>query len=149
MSRQGVKIANDQLSALRVSDDILQERFSLIRRLVAKPINRGPSFVDPQPALLSDGTGGVYVGSKHHAADISNLKALGVTAVLNCASGGISRLPVDELKENGIKYAFTNVRQDSFDYPILHNADGSCSKVRRAFRDDLERWFQCMLQFFV
>ena len=40
---------------------------------------------------------------------------------MNCASGGIARLPVDELKECGIRYAFTNVRQDSFTYPILHH----------------------------
>ena len=33
---------------------------------------------------------------------------------------GIARLPVDELKENGIRYAFTNCRQDSYTYPILH-----------------------------
>lgn len=40
---------------------------------------------------------------------------------MNCASGGIARLPVDELKQCGIRYAFTNVRQDSFTYPILHH----------------------------
>ena len=36
------------------------------------------------------------------------------------ATKGIARLPVDELKECGIRYAFTNCRQDSFSYPILH-----------------------------
>ena len=40
----------------------------------------------------------------------------------NCGNfvKGIARLPVDELKECGIRYAFTNCRQDSFSYPILH-----------------------------
>ena len=49
---------------------------------------------------------------------------MNVIAVMNCASGGIARLPVDELKECGIRYAFTNVRQDSFTYPILHFKKG-------------------------
>ncbi|KAL3767244.1 hypothetical protein ACHAW5_005255, partial [Stephanodiscus triporus] len=34
---------------------------------------------------------------------------------------GIARLPVDELRECGISYAFTNCRQDSHTYPILHD----------------------------
>ena len=34
---------------------------------------------------------------------------------------GIARLPVDELRECGITYAFTNCRQDSYTYPILHD----------------------------
>jgi len=126
------------LQSLSLSDDVLQSRLSFLRRLVAKPINRGPDFVDPQPALVEGGC--VLIGSKNHAADIPNLKALGVTAVLNCASGGISRLPVDELKENGIRYAFTNVRQDSFTYPILHDGDGKCSKhleVAKALYEDV------------
>ena len=127
VKRESVSTMNGiGIRSLRLSDDVLESRLSLIRRLVAKPINRGPDFVDPQPALVKGGV--VLIGSKNHAADIANLKALGVTAVLNCASGGISRLPVDELKENGIRYAFTNVRQDSFTYPILHDGDGKCSK---------------------
>ena len=89
------------LKKLSLSDDTLKSRLDLIRRLVAKPIDRGPDFLDPQPALVDC----VLIGSKNHAADIPNLKRLGVTAVLNCASGGISRLPVDELKDNGIRYA--------------------------------------------
>ena len=44
------------------------------------------------------------------------------------ASGGISRLPVEELKESGIRYAFTNCRQDNYNYPILHDKDGTCSQ---------------------
>jgi len=64
---------------------------------------------------------GVLIGNKHHASDVDHLVELGVTAVLNCASGGISRLPVDELRERGIRYGFTNVRQDDLKYPILHD----------------------------
>jgi hypothetical protein len=63
---------------------------------------------------------GVLIGNKYHASDVDNLVKLGVTAVLNCASGGISRLPVNELREKGIRYGFTNVRQDDLRYPILH-----------------------------
>ena len=102
----------------------LETRLQALRRLVAQPFVRG--FLDPQPAVL---TGNVVVGSKYHAMDVLNLKRLGVTAVLNCASGGISRLPVDELEEAGIHYAFTNVRQDNYDYPILFDAknDFECS----------------------
>ena len=47
---------------------------------------------------------------------------------------GIARLPVDELKECGIRYAFTNCRQDSFSYPLLHEK----KKVKRR-PDNLER----------
>ena len=68
------------LKKLSLSDDTLKSRLDLIRQLVAKPINRGPDFVDPQPALVEGGC--VLIGSKNHAADIPNLKRLGVTAVL-------------------------------------------------------------------
>jgi protein-tyrosine phosphatase len=100
-----------------ITNQELEDRLIIIRQQVAQPYTRG--FADPQPAIL---TGGVLIGSKYHAADVSNLKALGVTAVLNCASGGISRLPVDLLEEEGIHYRSTNVRCDDYDYPILHNA---------------------------
>jgi protein-tyrosine phosphatase len=70
------------------------------------------------PEILEDT--GVLIGNKYHASDVDNLVKLGVTAVLNCASGGISRLPVNELREKGIRYGFTNVRQDDLRYPILH-----------------------------
>jgi hypothetical protein len=46
---------------------------------------------------------------------------MNVIAVLNCASGGIARLPVSEMEECGISYSFTNCRQDSHTYPILHD----------------------------
>ena len=33
---------------------------------------------------------------------------------------GIARLPIDELREKGIRYEFTNCRSDSYTYPLLH-----------------------------
>ena len=78
--------------------------------------------------------GGIIIGGARHATNIPLLQSMNVTAVLNCASGGIARLPVDELKEKGIRYAFTNVKQDSYTYPILHE------KKKVAKRpDNLER----------
>eukprot|EP00588_Corethron_pennatum_P022313 CAMPEP_0194320200 /NCGR_PEP_ID=MMETSP0171-20130528/16571_1 /TAXON_ID=218684 /ORGANISM="Corethron pennatum, Strain L29A3" /LENGTH=925 /DNA_ID=CAMNT_0039077681 /DNA_START=45 /DNA_END=2822 /DNA_ORIENTATION=+ len=76
------------------------------------------SATNTAPEILEDT--GVLIGNKYHASDVDNLVKLGVTAVLNCASGGISRLPVNELREKGIRYGFTNVRQDDLRYPILH-----------------------------
>jgi hypothetical protein len=110
---------------LSLSDEDAQPRIDMIRRLVAQPIPKQP-WADPEPAHIE---GCVLIGNKYHAADVANLNRLGVTAVLNCASGGISRLPVDKLEESGIQYAFTNVRQDNYTYPILHDAEsGDCSK---------------------
>eukprot|EP00592_Proboscia_alata_P017137 CAMPEP_0194393786 /NCGR_PEP_ID=MMETSP0174-20130528/123489_1 /TAXON_ID=216777 /ORGANISM="Proboscia alata, Strain PI-D3" /LENGTH=896 /DNA_ID=CAMNT_0039189505 /DNA_START=210 /DNA_END=2901 /DNA_ORIENTATION=+ len=142
-SRDGVKkgsLTDEPLLLGHITQTHLKSRLVKIRSLVAQPIfptkdepnntpdsqslNNRPSanhripFVDPTPALIEGGH--VLIGSKHHAANVSQLIALGVTAVLNCASGGISRLPLDELEENGIRYAFTNCRMDHFDYPILH-----------------------------
>ena len=114
-------------------------RVELIRKYVARPIPTQP-WDDNTPALIpfhedsapdTHGGGGIIIGSARHAANIQLLKSMNCTAVLNCASGGIARLPVDELKECGIRYAFTNCRRDSYDYPILHekrkvsNANGS------------------------
>lgn len=131
-------------------EEHLQSRLEVIRQYVAQPIPHQP-WDDDVPALIpfhdhvgdgdhdvGDGTnnhagstgtsstsggGGIIIGSARHAANIPLLKSLNVTAVLNCASGGIPRLPVDELEENGIRYAFTNCRQDSYTYPILHNKE--------------------------
>ena len=107
----------------------LESRIDLIRKHVAQPIPKQP-WDDNTPALIpfhepsdpdtSRGVGGIIIGSARHASNISLLQSMNVAAVLNCASGGIARLPVDELKDCGIKYAFTNCRRDSFDYPILH-----------------------------
>ena len=116
--------------------DILTKRFSM----VGKKIQRTPDFSDPEPALVEGGR--VMIGNMHHAANIDYLVENGVTAVLNCASGGISRLPVDELKERGIRYAFTNVRQDSYTYPILHDDEGNPSKhlqIAKLLYDDVRK----------
>jgi len=108
----------------------LEKRFATIRQWIAKPIDGFRDdegiFRDPVPAsvIIKIPNGkedtGVLIGNKYHASDVDNLVELGVTAVLNCASGGISRLPVNELREKGIRYGFTNVRQDDLKYPILH-----------------------------
>lgn len=103
----------------------------MIRKWVAKPISsllepETKIFHDPHPATLCQS---ILIGNKYHAANVDYLKKEGVTAVLNCASGGISSLPMDELTEKGIEYRFTNVRQDDIKYPILHSlSDGVCSK---------------------
>lgn len=108
----------------------LQSRLEIIRQFVARPIPKQP-FEDSSPALIPfqyDGKsheecvsgGGILIGSARHAANIPLLQSMNVVAVLNCASGGIARLPVDELKGVGIRYCFTNCRQDSYSYPILH-----------------------------
>lgn len=100
-----------------------------VQQLVAQPIPQS----DPNPSLVGDN---LFVGNKHHAANVKQLLSLGVTAVLNCAPSGIRNLPVDAYEANGIRYAFTNVAQDAHDYPILHSADGTTSEhlnVAKAF----------------
>eukprot|EP00536_Pseudo-nitzschia_multiseries_P005364 jgi/Psemu1/65055/estExt_Genemark1.C_1000065 len=120
----------------------IEHRLIAIRRWIAKPIHSFRDddgvFRDPRPASIRVHTNtntntnhhhstateedtGVLIGNKYHASDVDHLVELGVTAVLNCASGGISRLPMDELREKGIRYGFTNVRQDDLKYPILHD----------------------------
>lgn len=115
-----------------IDEKYVESRLHFIRQHVARPIPQEP-FDDCTPALIpfhesnygagQTNGGGIIVGSARHAADIPLLKSMNVIAVLNCASGGIARLPVEELKECGIRYAFTNVRQDSYTYPILHSKD--------------------------
>ncbi len=131
----------DASSTPLFDEEHLQSRLEVIHQYVAQPIPQQP-WDDNEPALIpfrnhtgsdhddvGDGAanvesdGGIIIGSARHAANIPLLKSLNVTAVLNCASGGIARLPVDELEENGIRYAFTNCRQDSYTYPILHNKE--------------------------
>jgi len=126
----------------------LESRIELIRKHVARPIPKQP-WDDNNPALIpfheptdpdaSRGEGGIIIGSARHAANIPLLKSLNVIAVLNCASGGIARLPVDELKECGIRYAFTNCRRDSYDYPILHEK----KKTANDGGDDIEESYVC------
>ena len=124
-----------------LTQDELEARLAAIRQWVAKPIWEGDSkvtnlqhkppetkysskFQDPRPALIA---GNLWIGNKYHAANVDSLVELGITDVLNCASGGISRLPVDEMSKKGISYHFTNVRQDDLLYPILHDHKGVCS----------------------
>jgi protein-tyrosine phosphatase len=136
MAKNGMKRDRDIMegqqqsknSILPLPATTLQSRLDVIRKYVARPIPmHDPNWTDPQPALVEGGC--VLIGNKYHAADVENLLSLGVTAVLNCASGGISRLPVDQLKESGIGYTFTNVKRDDYDYPILHDSDnGVCSQ---------------------
>lgn len=125
----------------------IEKRFATIRQWIAKPIDSFRDsegiFRDPFPAsvIVKLPTGsnvetfedtGVLIGNKYHASDVDNLVKLGVTAVLNCASGGISRLPVSELRDRGIRYGFTNVRQDDLKYPILHELFEDFSKPLEA-----------------
>ena len=125
------------------NEDQLQSRLCVVRKYVSKPIPEQP-WSDDVPAVIpfhdnddydydnnnnnnnnnssTEGRrGGIIIGSARHAANMSLLKSMNVIAVLNCASGGIARLPVSEMEECGIGYSFTNCRQDSHTYPILHD----------------------------
>ena len=119
------------------NEEQLQSRLCVVRKYVSKPIPEQP-WSDDFPAVIpflhddddddyvdnnnnSSSNGGIIIGSARHAANMSLLKSMNVIAVLNCASGGIARLPVSEMEECGISYSFTNCRQDSHTYPILHD----------------------------
>ena len=109
--------SNVSTSASFLSNEDLEARLSMIRSYVARPIPMALDWTDPEPAWVENTS--VLIGNKHHASNVDSLVQQGVTAVLNCASGGISRLPIDRLKEKGIAYEFTNVRMDDLSYPIL------------------------------
>ena len=100
-----------------LTDEQAQQRLEMIRRYVGKPIPRSENWADPDPAWVEGSQ--ILIGNKYHASKVDDLVRRGVTAVLNCASGGITSLPMDELQARGIKYQFTNVRQDDVAYPIL------------------------------
>ncbi len=100
-----------------LSDEQAKPRLDMIRRHVGKPIPRIDNWTDPDPGWVEGSD--ILIGNKYHASKVDDLVRRGVTAVLNCASGGISRLPMDELQARGIMYQFTNVRQDDVAYPIL------------------------------
>ena len=104
-----------------LSDEEALPRLEMIRRYVTRPIPDSADWTDPEPALVENSS--VLIGNKYHASNVKSLVQQGVTAVLNCASGGISRLPVNELRDNGIGYEFTNVRMDDYAYPILFDND--------------------------
>ncbi|CAB9507294.1 expressed unknown protein [Seminavis robusta] len=106
-----------------LSDTDAQARLEELRQYVAKPMpkhdgNNKP-WTDPSPALVEGSA--VLIGNKYHASNVPALVREQVTAVLNCASGGISRLPMDELQAANIDYEFTNVRRDDVTYPILYD----------------------------
>ena len=122
-----------------------EERLTTIQKWIAQPIDKLRDvttgiFQDPYPAsiIIENNTNrndnniddnedeeddydntGILIGNKYHASDIQHLLQLGVTAVLNCASGGIAQLPVEELKQNGIIYGFTNVRQGTLTLTLM------------------------------
>jgi len=93
----------------------MSERLAMVQRLVAQPV---PSS-DPEPSWIGNS---IFVGNKHHAADVAQLCRLGVTAVMNCAPSGIRGLPINDYRERSISYSFTNVAQDAHTYPILHTS---------------------------
>ena len=99
----------------RMSEDAMSERLAMVQRLVAQPV---PSS-DPEPSWIGNS---IFVGNKHHAADVAQLCRLGVTAVMNCAPSGIRGLPINDYRERSISYSFTNVAQDAHTYPILHTS---------------------------
>ena len=98
-------------------DEEAQPRLEMIRRYVGKPIPRSENWTDPDPAWVEGSN--ILIGNRYHASKVDDLVRMGITAVLNCASGGITSLPMDELQARGIAYRFTNVRQDDVAYPIL------------------------------
>lgn len=115
---------------MTIFDEVqLESRLKMVRGYVAKPIPAQP-WKDERPCLVpfagddrndfDDGRAGIIIGGARHAANPKMLASLGCRAVLNCASGGIARLPIDELREKGIRYEFTNCRSDSYTYPLLH-----------------------------
>ena len=109
------------MTTFGIDEATIEAKLEMVKRLVAGPWPKE----DPAP---SDVGGSIFVGNKHHAANVSVLVGLGVTAVLNCAPSGIRNLPLDGYASNNIFYNFTNVAQDAHDYPILHNHDGVASE---------------------
>ena len=116
-----------------IDDAQMEAKLAMVQGLVAQPVPHS----DPQPGRVGDR---LFVGNKHHVADVQLLLALGVTAVLNCAPSGIRNLPLGAYKANGIRYAFTNVAEDAHHYPILHRRTGAASEhfeVAKAFYDEV------------
>eukprot|EP00929_Paragymnodinium_shiwhaense_P071032 TRINITY_DN36088_c0_g1_i3.p1 TRINITY_DN36088_c0_g1~~TRINITY_DN36088_c0_g1_i3.p1 ORF type:complete len:823 (+),score=178.39 TRINITY_DN36088_c0_g1_i3:65-2533(+) len=106
-----------------ISEEAVKERLGLIQRYVAQPLPG--SATDPEPAFLGEG---LFLGSRHHAADVDKLVSLGVTALLNCAPLGISSLPFDAYESKGIRYKATNCRRDDETY-----CDFACTQVQRLY----------------
>ena len=122
------KMNTSESIILPLKESDLQRRLEYIQRYVGRqiPSARDPEWIDPGPKLIQGSS--ILIGSKYHAADLESLRKWNVTAVLNCASGGISRLPLEKLQQNGIRYVYTNVKSDDYNYPILHDKYGVCSQ---------------------
>ncbi|CAK9055815.1 unnamed protein product [Durusdinium trenchii] len=110
--------SNGAKASLQISQEYMEEKLQMLRGLVAQPIENN---CDSCPSQVGDG---LFVGNKKHATDVRTLVSLGVTGALNCAPTGISSLNLDVYTENGISYGFTNVSQDNYGYPILHDRSG-------------------------
>jgi len=122
----------------------MEKKLTMLRRLVAQPINgqdtcpsQAPhhyvtahaAFSKPSAQHPTAQVGeGLFVGNKRHATDVRTLVSLGVTGAMNCAPTGISSLNLDVYTHHGIAYGYTNVSQDDFRYPILHDRDGQRSE---------------------
>lgn len=104
---------------LQISQAYMERKLQMLRQLVAQPIPA--DACDTCPSQVGEG---LFVGNKKHAKDVETLVSLGVTGALNCAPTGISSLNLDVYTENGITYGFTNVSQDNYGYPILHDRSG-------------------------
>ena len=79
-------------------------------RLVKDPKWRA----DEQPAAFTES---IFVGSARHAEDLSTLRSLGVTAVLNLAPGACDD-PEDLFEDNGIAYLELDA-EDFVGYPLF------------------------------
>ena len=120
-----------------ISASEMREKLSVVTSLVAKPILK--EQLDPGPAAIGPDED-ILIGSRHHAGNVALLVQLGVSAVLNCAPGGIRSLPLDAYADNGIQYRATNVREDHVKYPILHGDDGVWSQhlcIASGFYDEV------------
>ncbi|CAE7854271.1 DSPTP1 [Symbiodinium microadriaticum] len=106
---------------LEISEEAMERKLAMLRRLVAQPINGQ----DTCPSQVGEG---LFVGNKRHATDVRTLVSLGVTGAMNCAPTGISSLNLDVYTHHGIAYGYTNVSQDDYSYPILHDRDGHRSE---------------------
>mmetsp|Transcript_83958 Transcript_83958/g.175618 ORF Transcript_83958/g.175618 Transcript_83958/m.175618 type:complete len:807 (-) Transcript_83958:264-2684(-) len=118
-------------AAFGLNETEIEYRLGIIQELVAKPI----TSKDNDPGMVAEN---LWVGSKHHAAQVDKLVELGITAVLNCASSGVSTVPLDKYRQHGIRYGFTNVKRDDSTYPILHDEDG----VRSPHLDDAKGFYE-------
>ena len=87
--------------------------WAALQRLEA--IVKDPKWrADEQPAAFTES---IFVGSARHAEDLSTLRSLGVTAVLNLAPGACDD-PEDLFEDNGIAYLELDA-EDFVGYPLF------------------------------